>query len=95
MNASAYLDTRSILVVAVTMAVLMGLVSIVLARVERGTRGLRLWGWSLLIFALGMGLVALRGQVPDVVGILAGDTVLFAAAIPMLRSFRSFNTEPT
>lgn len=95
MNGSAYLDTRSVLIVAVIMAALMGLVSLALARVERGTLALRLWGWSLLIFALGITLVALRGQVPDSVGILIGDAVLFAAAITMLRSVRSFNAAPT
>ncbi len=94
MNASAYLDTRSVLVVALTMAALMGLVSLAFGRLERGTQALRLWGWSLLIFALGMGLVALRGQVPDLVGVLIGDTVLFAAAIPMLRSVRRLNAVP-
>ena len=94
MNA-AYLDTRSVLIVAVAMAVLMGAVSLAFARVERGTRSLRLWGWSLLIFAAGIVLVALRGQVPDLVGIAIADTVLFAAAIPMLRSVRSFDAAPT
>jgi len=93
MNSFEYLDTRSILIVALTMAVLMGLVSLGLASVERGTRALRLCGWSLLLFALGMGLVALRGQVPDLVGVLIGDTVLFAAAIPMMGSVRSINGE--
>ena len=95
MNSTAYLDTRSVLIVALTMAVLMGLVSIGFARVERGTRALRLWGWGLLIFALGMALVALRGQVPDSVGVLIADTILFAAAIPMLRSLRSLTAGPT
>lgn len=94
MNAAAYLDTRSILVAALAMAVLMGLVSLAFGRLERSTQALRLWGWGLLIFALGMGLVALRGEVPDLVGVLLGDTVLFAAAIPMLRGMRSFNGEP-
>jgi diguanylate cyclase (GGDEF)-like protein len=95
MNGPAYLDIRSILVVAVTMAALMGVVSLIFARAERGTRALTLWGWSLLISALGLALTALRGQLPDFVGIPVADTVLFAAAIPMLRSVRSFNAEPT
>jgi diguanylate cyclase (GGDEF)-like protein/PAS domain S-box-containing protein len=95
MNGSAYLDTRSVLIVAVTMAVLLGVVSLIFARVQRGTQALRLWGWSLLIFALGITLVALRGQVPDFVGVVIGDTVLFTAAIPMLRSVRSFHAAPT
>jgi len=94
MNGSAYLDTRSVLIVAVTLAVLLGVVSLIFARVQRGTQALSLWGWSLLIFALGITLVALRGQVPDFVGICIGDTVLFAAAVPMLRSVRCFNAEP-
>ena len=92
---SNYLDTRSVLVVAIAMAVLMGGVSLAFAKNVRGTRALRLWGWSLLTFALGMILVALRGRVPDVVGILIADVVLFAAAIPMLRSVRCINAGPT
>ena len=95
MNGSAYLDTRSVLIVAVAMAALMGAVSLVFARVERGTRALKLWGWSLLIFGAGLALLALRGRVPDFVGIPLADTIVFAAAIPMLRSVRSFNAEPS
>ena len=82
MNSPAYLDTRSLLIVAVAMAVLMGLVSLLFGSLKRGTQALRLWGWSLLVFALGMGLVALRGRVPDLVGVVIADTILFAAAIP-------------
>ena len=94
MNSSVYLDTRSLIIVAVAMAVLMGLVSLLFGSLKRGTQALRLWGWSLLIFALGMGLVALRGRVPDLVGVVIADTILFAAAIPMLRSLRSFHAVP-
>ena len=94
MNGTAFLDTRSVLVVAVAMAALMGGVSFVFASVERRTRALRLWGWSLLLFALGLTLVALRAKLPEAIGSLVADTILFGAAIPMLRSVRSFNAEP-
>lgn len=95
MNGSAFIDTRSVLVVAVVMATLMGVVSLVFAKVERSTRALKPWGWSLLIFAAGLALLALRGQVPDFVGMSIAYTLLLTAAIPMLRSVRSFNAEPT
>lgn len=95
MNASAYLDTRSVLIVAVFMATLMGAISLMFVRVQRGTRALKLWGWSLLIFAPGMALVALRARLPAFAGIVVADTILIAAAIPMLRSVRSFNVAPT
>ena len=94
MNSSVYLDTRSLLIVAVAMAVLMGLVSLLFGSLRHGMRALKLWGWSLLVFALGMGLVALRGRVPDLVGVVIADTILFAAAIPMLRSLHSFHDAP-
>ena len=94
MNGTAYLDTRGILVVAFAMAALMGGVSSMFARVERDTRALKLWGWSLLMFAVGLALVALRGRVPDIVSIPVADTILLSAAIPMLRSLHSFNAEP-
>jgi diguanylate cyclase (GGDEF)-like protein len=76
------------------MAALMGVVSLIFARVERGTRALGLWGWTVLLLGTGLALVAMRGYVPDVVGTVIADTILFAAAIPMLRSVRSFNAEP-
>jgi len=73
----------------------MGVVSLAFSRLESNTRALKLWGWSLLLFALGLALVSLRGRVPNFVGMPVADTVLFAAAIPMLRGVRSFNAEPT
>lgn len=94
MNGSALLDMRSVFIVAVVMAALMGLVSLVFAKGGRDMRALGLWGWGLLTFALGMVLVALRGRVPDFVGILVGDVVVFVAAILILRSIRSFDAAP-
>ena len=91
----ATLDTQSVLVIAVTMAALMGCVSLAFAWFEHGMRALRLWGWSLLILAAGLSLLALRGILPDIVGIVVADTVLLSSAVPMLRSVRSFNAEAT
>jgi diguanylate cyclase (GGDEF)-like protein len=90
----AYLDTQSVLVIAATMAALMGAVSLAFAWFEHGMRALRLWGWSLLMLAAGLTLTALRGYVPDVAGIVIADSVLLASAVPMLRSVRSFHAEP-
>ncbi len=91
----ATLDTQSVLVIAVTMAALMGCVSLAFAWFEHGMRALRLWGWSLLILAAGLSLLALRGILPDIVGVVVADTVLLSSAVPMLRSVRSFNTDAT
>ncbi len=89
-----YIDIWSLLVISVVLSALMGVSSFVFAQIQGGRRPLRLWGWALLMLAAGQGLIALRGYIPDLAGIVLANTLIFGAAVMMLRCARSFYEEP-
>src|SRR5690242_5797633 len=45
----------------ITMCVLLGILALVVARGERGSLALRLWGWGLITYGLGMFIVIVAG----------------------------------
>ena len=94
MHQTFHLDTRTLLITGITVATILIGVLFGLARRQEGMQALRLWGWTMLAFETGLGLVTLRGLLPDALSILLADALLFAAALLAMRSVRSFEGRP-
>ncbi|MGE0874605.1 MAG: GGDEF domain-containing protein [Burkholderiales bacterium] len=84
------LDTRSLVVASLLVATLMGAVSLVVARMQGGTRLVASWGLAILVLAAGLAGIALRGQVPDLLSITVANTALVAGLVLAIRALRIF-----
>lgn len=84
------LDPRTLVVVSLVCATLLGSVSLVFATMQGSSRVIGAWGAGMLLLALGMLGLALRGLVPDWISIAVANTVIVAALVLALRSLRRF-----
>jgi len=84
------LDARSLIVASVLSAGLMGGISVGFAALRGPTRIVGAWGAAILVLALGLLFVALRGYVPDWASIVVGNTVVLSGWVIALRSLRLF-----
>ena len=89
------LDPRTLVVASLVCATLLGSVSLVFATMQGATRVIGAWGTAMLLLALGMLGLALRGLIPDWISIAVANTVIVAALVLALRSLRRFlHSEP-
>lgn len=84
------LDARSLIVASLLSAGLMGGISLAFAALRGPTRIVGAWGAAILVLALGLLLVALRGYIPDWASIVVGNTVVLSGWVIALRSLRLF-----
>src|SRR3954467_8648562 len=92
------LDTRTTIVAGFAVAGLLAGTALTFAR---GTtpplplgEPLRLWGYALLMLAIGLAGVALRDAVPHVFSIVLSNTLVVAALVMSYRSLRAFRGPP-
>ena len=78
-----------------TMSMLLGVLVLALARGERKSVALRLWGWGLVIYAIGL-MVILSGQVlpRDLTQILGNSLISLATLLTALGVFRHTKYQP-
>jgi diguanylate cyclase (GGDEF)-like protein len=89
------LDPRTLIVASLVCATLMGSVSLAFATMQGSSRVIGAWGRAMLLLALGMLGLALRGLIPDWLSIAVANTVIVAALVLALRSLRLFlGSEP-
>lgn len=69
-----------LLLCLLAMSMLMGVLVLVVGRGERQSAALRLWGWGLVAYALGMLVIILPG-LPSDVGRLVGDSLISLSAL--------------
>ena len=84
------LDARSLIVASLLSAGLMGAVSVAFAALRGPTRIVGAWGAAILVLALGLLLIALRGYIPDRVSIIGGNAAILSGWVIALRSLRLF-----
>lgn len=78
------------MVASVANAVLLGMVAFWIAGEGPKTAAIRRWGVTMLLFALGLGGLALRGHAPAFVSVVLANTLLFVALAIGLGAFRMF-----
>lgn len=84
------LDPRTLVVASLLSAVLLGSVSLAFAIMRGSSRVIGNWGKAMLLLALGMLGLALRGLIPDWISIALANTVIVAALVLAVRSLRRF-----
>ncbi len=90
MDSGIELDTRTLIVACVLGATLMGSVSLVYARVNGAARVIGDWGGAVLVMALGLAGLALRGMIPEPVSIALSPTIVVAGLVLAIRGLRAF-----
>jgi len=84
------LDPRSLIVASVMSAALMGVVSVVFARLRGEDRIIGTWGRAMLVLATGLLVLALRGAVPDWISIALANSTVIAALVIAMHGMRVF-----
>ena len=83
------LDTRTLIVTAAVNVMLLGVISISFAGVQRGTRVIGGWGRAMILAAVGLAGLALRGAIPDFLSIVVANTLILIAFVVALQGLRS------
>jgi len=86
---SMELDTRTLIVTAAVNVMLLGVISISFAGVQRGTRVIGGWGRAMILAAVGLAGLALRGAIPDFLSIVVANTLILIAFVVALQGLRS------
>ncbi|HEX7966358.1 MAG TPA: GGDEF domain-containing protein [Gammaproteobacteria bacterium] len=68
------------------MSMLMGVLVLVVARGERKSLALRLWGWGLIAYALGMLVIFATGSMAGDLGRMLGDSLISLSALLTARA---------
>jgi len=89
------LDTRTLIVVSGLISGLLCAISFLYGFRQPRAAAIRTWGATTLALALGMGLVALRGAIPDFVSIVVANTLVTLAFVLLLATLRAFRGAPS
>lgn len=84
------LDPRTLIVASLLIAVLLGAVSLAFATMRGSSRVIGAWGRAMLLLAVGLLGLALRGMIPDWISIAVANTAVVFALVLALRSLRVF-----
>ncbi len=84
------LDPRSLVVASLLSATLLGTVSLAFATLRGSSRIIGAWGKAMLVLAIGLLGLALRGAIPDWISAALANTVIVAGIVLALRSLRVF-----
>jgi diguanylate cyclase (GGDEF)-like protein len=82
------LDTRTLIIASVLSAALLGAISLLFAGVQRGTRAIGKWGSAMILLAVGLAGLALRGAIPDFLSVVIANALILLAFVLALRSLR-------
>jgi diguanylate cyclase (GGDEF)-like protein len=82
------LDSRTLIIASVLNAALLGVISLLFAEVQRGTRAIGKWGGAMILLAGGLAGLALRGAIPDFLSVVIANTLILVAFVMGLRSLR-------
>lgn len=80
------LDLRTLFIVLVTLYACLGFVCLLLPYRMPGSHAVTQWGYCLLALAAGVGGLALRGVVPDLISVILANALILAAFLFVLRS---------
>lgn len=90
------LDPRSLIAMAGIMSMLMALVLWLMRRTyPRSIRGLELWAAAPLLWLLSTVLFSLRDRLPDMLGLVAANSLLLLGSMCYLQGTRRFFAQPT
>ncbi|MDP4004310.1 diguanylate cyclase [Methylobacterium sp. NEAU K] len=89
-----HLDPVTLLIVNAVTTFLVGALFLLSWRQAPGSRALALWGMAHILGAVGSGVLALRGQIPDLLSIGAANAGILAAYGLIWSGVRSFERRP-
>lgn len=84
------LDPRTLVVASLLSALLLGSVSLAFATLRGSSRVVGAWGKAMLLLALGLLGLALRGTIPDWLSAAAGNTAIVGGLVLAMRGLRLF-----
>jgi signal transduction histidine kinase len=84
-------DPRTLFLFQSLIGLTLGAVLFAFWRVHRAMSCLALWGGGIALLGIGTSLIALRGQVPDLVSIVVANSLAVAAATAVWNGIRLFN----
>ena len=84
------LDPRTLVVASLLSALLLGSVSIAFATMRGSSRVIGAWGKAMLLLAVGLLGLALRGTIPDWLSAAAGNTAIVGGLVLAMRGLRLF-----
>jgi diguanylate cyclase (GGDEF)-like protein len=84
------LDPRTLIVAGLLTAGLMGAVSLAFAAARGTSRVIGSWGIAMLVLAVGLLGMALRGLIPEWMSFALANTIIVAALVAGIRSLRVF-----
>lgn len=88
------LDPRSLVATSLLSAALMGAVSVAFASIRRSNEILGSWGRAMLVIALGLFGILLRGAIPFWVSTALADTLIIGGLVLAMRGLRRFLDVP-
>jgi diguanylate cyclase (GGDEF)-like protein len=88
------MDTRTLLVALLSQVSLLAALAIYFGARQRGTLAVGAWGAGLMLVAVGIGAISLRGIVPDLISITVANTLTMGANLFFYRALRMFRGKP-
>ncbi len=84
------MDTRTLVITLLVHVTLLGVLAIYFSFRQPGTRAVGTWGIGLLMMAAGLGGIALRGTVPDLLSITVANAIAVGSNLLFYRAIRIF-----
>src|SRR3954469_6404666 len=90
----ASMDTRTLLIALLAQISLLGALAIYFGIRQRGTLAVGTWGAGLMMVAVGIGAITMRGMVSDFISITLANTLTMGANLLFYRALRIFKGKP-
>jgi diguanylate cyclase (GGDEF)-like protein len=88
------MDTRTLIIVLFAQIGLLAVLATYFGLRQRGTLAVGAWGAGLVMVGAGIGCIALRGVVPDLISITVANTLTMGANLFFYRALRIFKGKP-
>ena len=88
------MDTRTLIIALLAQVSVLAVLAIYFGARQVGTVAVGTWGAGLLMVSAGLGCIALRGIVPDLISVTVANTLTMGANLLFYRALRKFRGRP-